>query len=257
MCSIFEAICVQLDGCSTTWHVRKDCVKDTDHGKFILLDAMSPSLRKLVIEKNENVPRPCPRNVITSNPAFQEIIAKRNKAQVDDLSAAGDTGCSLFGETEATPKKVKRRRPQRVVHTNESITFEVDSPGGPYQVTAMRPLTKRSHPYILADEGMVEAVLKHMRSVEYTDNRDGNIGPYISGINKNRNPTLQRGCGIWQFRNGFRVGAKTFKTIEEAQAAVAGVDGLDAAEGVAIDDEAEGEMADNDSIVDNGEGGTP
>ena len=61
----------------------------------------------------------------------------------------------------------------------------------------MRPLTKRSHPYILADEGMIAAVLKHMRSVEYTDNRDGTSGGVnISGPYTNRNPMLQRGCGI-------------------------------------------------------------
>ena len=97
-----------FEGCSATWHVRNDCVKDTEHGKFIRIDALNPSLRKLVIENNDNIPKPCPRNVITSNPAYQEIVDKRNKAQVDDLTVAGDTGCSLFGETEVTPKKIKK-----------------------------------------------------------------------------------------------------------------------------------------------------
>ena len=99
-----------FDGCSTAWFVRDDCVKTTDHGKFLRPLPENTSLRKLSMEKNENIPKPCPRNVITSNPAYQEIITKRNEAQVVDLTTAGDTGCSLFGDTEATPKKIKRQR---------------------------------------------------------------------------------------------------------------------------------------------------
>ena len=223
-----------------------DELKTTPDGTFILINPRSNSLRKLLCERNVNIPKPLPRVVLYSS-AYADIRNSRTAATRAIVDPPDDDDCTLFAAAStATPKKGKIRKLSLPEERTTSITFDVESRGEVlFKLTTLYPMNSNSTLWVLEDVDMVENMIEHLRSGTYDS--DG-------GLYSKRDNTIPK--GIWRKRGGYYVfrGKKQHFSAEldDAKANLAQQGETDNEDGADGDDDDEDENEGKDEHEDDG-----
>jgi hypothetical protein len=203
--TIGSARLVKFSGLTASWLIEESYTKEESGMTFVLLDPTNYSLKKLIIEKNTNVPKPVPNNfTIVQKVGYQALLKARNEAHALELHHGSDpnSACSLFSgvvsaqsdeiEPPKQPKRLKKAA-KACIALEEVLTVDVelDNTAQKIAITCLRSNAK-ARVYIKCDEINLTNAIVLLRAASYA-----------KSTYRERDPTL--GKGIWRRGDKFLV----------------------------------------------------
>ena len=179
---------------------------------FILLHPTNSGLKKLIVEKNQNAPKPIPKNFsLATNAGYQSLLKARNHANMEELQRSDDcnSACSLFNYFNAspspescaddaprTPTAKRQKKTVKSPSTALAATMTIDVAHGDntVQVTCLRASLSKQRLFIKCDDTDISNVINLLRAT-----------PFDASMYRERDPSLNK--GVW--RRGAKFLVKT------------------------------------------------
>ena len=184
-------------------------MKEESGDTFILLDPTNWSLKKLIVEKNQNAPKPTPKNFsMATNIGYQSLLKARNHANTIELHRADDANstCSLFtaspppescaDDAPRTPSAKRQKKKVKSASTELDARMTIDVAHGDetVQVTCLRASLSKQRLFIKCDDTNISNVLSLLRTTSFE-----------ASLYRDRDPSLNK--GVW--RRGAKFLVKT------------------------------------------------
>ena len=186
---------ITVSGLASVWSVPVSEIKEVDGKKFVRMDRLNTSLKKLVYEDNMPCPRPCNLG-ITNASAYKKLYALRADHQIDDDKQE----CNLFADDDddddddAPPEEgrpSKRRRVSKTHKEEQLIEVTLEDNDETYVVKILSSTSAKRKLYVLLEDSNLEKVIAAFRNSDCA----------VISFYQQRDTTLPK--GIWRRGDGF------------------------------------------------------